>query len=278
MRRNWLATIAGFLSLLTVEAQGYEVPLDTATNMTEPSIRCEASGNAWRQGGMDASGSEPVAREPMWTTEPWFTCRMTHAFNDANGERKHSVPRARFEFYPVDGEDSVGVVERLWWTSLSDGVSRVDDQPSVVKPVMGGLLGSATGGLFGVFLGGAAGAYLVGGHEGDGQAGGEAFLGLFLGAALGLIAGEPWGAACGIHMANDRRGHAPTGMAVSVMIFVAGAVAALATQDARLLIAIPVLQVATIVPIERLTAKSEPQAYSVCPDFGSERQGYSEWR
>jgi hypothetical protein len=209
--------------------------------------------------------------------EPWFTCRVTKAFNNVNGGGQHSAPRARFEFDPVDEEDSPNVAQRLLRIPLGDGVSRVDDQPPLVKPILGGVLGSATGGLFGAFLGGAAGAYLIG-DEGDGQAGGEAFLGLFLGAALGLVAGEPWGAACGIHMANDRRGHAPTGMAVSAVIFFTGVVAALATQDARLLIAIPVLQVATIVPIERLTAKSESQDYRVCPDFGGERQGYGERR
>lgn len=277
MRRNRLTMLVGLLPLVTSGAQGSDMSLDTLITPNEPGLLCETSGKAWRRGRENASALELAVRGPTRVTEPWFTCRMGYVFKDVIGGGQQPAWWGRFEFGTIDGKESVAVAERLWRISLTDEVSRAVSQPPLLKPVMGGVLGSATGGLFGVFLGGAAGAYLMGGAS-DGQAGGEAFLGLILGGALGLIAGEPWGAACGIHMANDRRGHAPTGMAVSAVIFFAGMVAALATQDARLLIAIPVLQVATIVPIERLTAKSEPQAYSVCPDFGSERQEYGQVR
>ena len=135
------------------------------------------------------------------------------------------------------------------------------DQPSVLRPIAGGVLGAAAGAV----IGGVWGVLFVTDEPGFEQnpplVGGAVIM---LGFIAGTAIGEPWGAACGVHIGNRRRGHAPAEVAVSATIFAGGIIAAIAAEEPLILLAIPLAQIAALVPIERATAQDEPRRWKIC--------------
>jgi hypothetical protein len=75
------------------------------------------------------------------------------------------------------------------------------------------------------------------------------------GAFYGALVGESLAIPLGVHLADRRQGNAGIALATSVAIGALGLGAAAATDEWRLLLAIPVAQIATSIMIERHTAR-----------------------
>jgi hypothetical protein len=76
----------------------------------------------------------------------------------------------------------------------------------------------------------------------------------FYGGLAGLSIGTPFG----VHLANGNRGHYGPALAASLAIGAAGLGAAILVEEPRLLFAIPVLQIASSIGIERATSRERP--------------------
>ena len=113
---------------------------------------------------------------------------------------------------------------------------------------MAGLVGSAAG----VFGGGYVGYHI---DRADGECGDDwcGFGGLFLGAAIGSAVLAP----VAVHMANGGRGDLANSMFTSAVITGAGAVLALVTNSAEVLVAVPVAAIISSVALERASTPSE---------------------
>jgi hypothetical protein len=110
--------------------------------------------------------------------------------------------------------------------------------------------------VFAGVLGGAAGL-VAGGLVGDrfqGTPCEDCYLAGFAGAVLGESLGVP----LAVHLAAGRRGQAAPGMVASLAIAAGGLVAAGRLGRAELLLAVPVLQIATAVASQRHTAGGHP--------------------
>jgi hypothetical protein len=149
--------------------------------------------------------------------------------------------------------------------SLGQGSSVERDQPSIGRPIGGGLLGVVAGSVAGGFIG----AYWAG-KESSESGNDELSVAMFvtLGFLAGVALGEPWGAACGVHIGNRRQGDPLPSIAASVAVAAAGIGAALAAEDWRILIAIPVVQIGAAVAIERSTARGGPRRSGLCGPSG----------
>jgi hypothetical protein len=108
------------------------------------------------------------------------------------------------------------------------------------KMILGGVLLGA-GGLIG---GGLIGQHLEGSPCED----------CIIGPFFGALAGESLAIPLGVHLGNGRRGDVGPALAASLGIGAAGLGAALLSEKAAVLLAIPVLQIAASIAIERHTA------------------------
>jgi hypothetical protein len=106
-------------------------------------------------------------------------------------------------------------------------------------------LGGVLGGAAGAFAGGMIGAKATDTCEDC------AIVGL----AYGFVAGGSAGLPLGVHLANHRRGNYGLSLVASLAIAAAGFGTTLATRDARILIAVPVLQLVSSIAIERATSR-----------------------
>ncbi len=121
------------------------------------------------------------------------------------------------------------------------GVPRADlDTP---KLVFAGLIGAATG-----FAAGA----LAFGQGGCGEL--ECLAPAFYGGLAGQSAGVP----LGVHLANGKRGRYGPALAASLAIGGLGLGAAILTDEPGLLLAIPILQIASSITIEGATSRERP--------------------
>ena len=108
---------------------------------------------------------------------------------------------------------------------------------------LAGLVGSAAGVLGGGYLG-----YHI--DRADGRCSEWCgFSGMFLGAAIGSAVLAP----VAVHAANGGRGNLETTLFTSVVITGAGAVVALMTNSAEVLVAVPVAAIISSVALERST-------------------------
>lgn len=131
-------------------------------------------------------------------------------------------------------------------TPLQDSVKHL--QPDVSLPIVGGFVGAVAGAAVGGIMIGVP----VLEEYGDPL---TAVLVFPLAVAAGIVVGEPWGAACGVHIGNGRHGNPLPAILASVAVAAGGVGAAFAADDWRVLLAVPVVQVAVAVPIERSTAR-----------------------
>jgi hypothetical protein len=115
-------------------------------------------------------------------------------------------------------------------------------QGSIAGPVAAGLLA----GTIGLFGGGILGAEIDKASS-DGY---EEFDGL-MGFVIGAPIGESLLMPVGVHLANGRRGNLPGAMLASMAIAGTGIAIAAATQDGKVLVAIPVAQLLACIAIER---------------------------
>jgi hypothetical protein len=79
-----------------------------------------------------------------------------------------------------------------------------------------------------------------------------------LGAFFGALAGESLAIPLGVHLGNGGRGDVGPGLAASLGIAAAGLGAAALSREGGVLLAIPVLQIAASIAIERHTAAGNP--------------------
>jgi hypothetical protein len=134
--------------------------------------------------------------------------------------------------------DSRTDAARLTGTHLPDSV--VD-----AGKMMGGGLLLGAGGLIG-------GALI--GHQFEGSPCEDCILGTFFGA----LAGESLAIPLGVHLGNGRRGDVGPALAASIGIAAAGLGAAAMSRQWGVLLAIPVLQIAASIAIERHSAAGNP--------------------
>jgi hypothetical protein len=129
----------------------------------------------------------------------------------------------------------------LFARSLPAGSSRLqpagdfDTGRAVAAGVLGTLAGYAVGGVIG--------------HQFDQDCDvcvGMAFLGAFVGASVGTP--------LAVHLSNGRQGRLGPAVLASFAITAGGLGAAVAAHDGRIVLAIPILQIASAVSIERRTA------------------------
>ena len=109
--------------------------------------------------------------------------------------------------------------------------------------------------MFGGILlgaGGLIGGALIG-HRFEGSPCEDCLLGAFFGA----LAGESLAIPLGVHLGNDRRGDPGPALAASIGIGAAGLGAAALSCQWGVLLAIPVLQIAASIAIERHTAAGQ---------------------
>jgi hypothetical protein len=119
-----------------------------------------------------------------------------------------------------------------------------DEVTDASKMMFGGILLGA---------GGLIGGALIGQHF-EGSPCEDCILGAFLGA----LAGESLAIPLGVHLANGRRGDAGPALAASIGIGAVGLGAAALTEQWGILLAIPVLQIAASIGIERHSAAGNP--------------------
>jgi hypothetical protein len=110
--------------------------------------------------------------------------------------------------------------------------------------------------IFGGVLGGAAG--LVTGAIIGNQFRQQPCEDCWIEAFYGALAGESIGVPLGVHLANGRGGRSLPALAASLAIGAVGLGAAILSDEPRLLLAVPVLQVAASVTLERRTAGVGP--------------------
>jgi hypothetical protein len=108
---------------------------------------------------------------------------------------------------------------------------------------------AVTAGIFGTLAGFAVGGGL--GHQFDRQPCDFCIEFALLGAFVGASVGAPYA----VHLSNGRRGRLGPAVLASLAIgLVGGLGGAAATHDARVLLAVPILQIASAVAIEHRTA------------------------
>jgi hypothetical protein len=137
----------------------------------------------------------------------------------------------------------------------------VSNSAPLARQVGLGLVGGAVGSLAGGFVGGYWAA-----EQSDARGKDElsAAMIITLGSLAGVALGEPWGVACGVHHGNRRQGDPLLGIAASAALAAAGIGAALAAEDWRILLAVPVFQIGAAVAIERSTARGTPRQTNFC--------------
>lgn len=116
------------------------------------------------------------------------------------------------------------------------------DEASSARMAAGGVVGA----LAGMFVGGVAGAWLT---KNDCEDCG--FAGLVYGAFLGGSATLP----LGVHLANDRRGKFVPELLGSLVIGGVGLAMIGKTNSAKVVLAVPVAQIASSILLERKTGK-----------------------
>ena len=161
------------------------------------------------------------------------------------------TPRIHFGFH--EGSTAPSFAARYHVGPTPNWHQTETTQPALWRPIGGGLIG----GIVGVVAGGVIGGFWMAEEHPGPWAGVAGIIG-------GVVMGEPWGLACGVHIANGRRGHATWGVVVSTLLAVAGVVNAITTKDYRILIAVPVAQLAAVVPIERASAGNVRRDWEVC--------------
>jgi hypothetical protein len=77
----------------------------------------------------------------------------------------------------------------------------------------------------------------------------------FVGGVYGAVAGGSVGLPLGVHVANGRRGRVLPALGASLAIGGAGLGLAALTNDARVMIPVPVLQILTSIMLERSTSR-----------------------
>lgn len=108
---------------------------------------------------------------------------------------------------------------------------------------------AAAAGVLGTISGLAVGALI--GHQFDSRPCEFCVEFGLLGAFVGASVGSP----LAVHHSNGRRGHLGPAVLASVGIGIVGTFAASAAHDARILLAVPILQIASAITIERRTAR-----------------------
>jgi hypothetical protein len=150
--------------------------------------------------------------------------------------------------------------------SLNPGSPVDSHQPPIIRPIGGGLIGAVVGTVTGGFIGGYWAARESSERNRDAV---SAAMYITLGFLAGVALGEPWGAACGVHIGNRRQGDPLPSIVVSVALAAAGIGAALAAEDWRILLAIPVAQIGAGVAMERSTARGGPRRTNLCGPWGN---------
>lgn len=128
--------------------------------------------------------------------------------------------------------------------SLAKSAIHVPTAPSPSPTLL--VLGGIAGGAVGVFTGAIVGGRLT---EHDCEDCG------LVGAADGAVAGGSALLPLGVHLANRGRGNLGRSLLASLAVGAIGWGATLATNKGELMLAVPVLQVATSVIIERATSR-----------------------
>ncbi|MDZ7288985.1 MAG: zinc ribbon domain-containing protein [candidate division KSB1 bacterium] len=199
----------------------------------------------------------PVAAQEIKPMEKFYcpycgmTNLMTSKFCGACGARlpNPADPRVKTKM-PMSSSGAFAVVSDSFETkNLYDDeiVQSYRRQGSVAGPVAGGLWAGAIG----LFAGGLIGARIDEASS-DGYEEWDGLAGLVIGAPIGEALLLP----VGVHLANRRQGNLPLALFASIGIAGAGIGLAAAAEDGRILIAIPVAQLAACVAIERATSHS----------------------
>jgi hypothetical protein len=111
------------------------------------------------------------------------------------------------------------------------------------KAALAGVLGSATGLVAGALIG----------HQFDTRSCDDICMEFAL---VGAFVGETIGGPLAVHLSNDRRGRLGPAVLASFGIGLVGSLAAAgALHDAKILLTVPVLQIASAVAIEQRTAR-----------------------
>lgn len=101
------------------------------------------------------------------------------------------------------------------------------------------------------FLGGGLVGAKIDQASSDGYEEWDGIYGFLIGAPIGESLLLP----VGVHLANGRRGNLPLSMLASIGITAAGIALAASAEDAKILVAIPIAQLAACIAIERSTTK-----------------------
>jgi hypothetical protein len=142
--------------------------------------------------------------------------------------------------------------------SLDIGLAhRVDRLPAAGARVPADAVdaGKMIGGGLLLGVGGLIGGALIGQHF-EGSPCEDCILGAFIGA----VAGESLAIPFGVHLGNRRRGDVGPALAASLGIAAAGLGAAVLSREGGVLLAIPVLQIAASIAIERHTAAGRSES------------------
>jgi hypothetical protein len=118
-----------------------------------------------------------------------------------------------------------------------------------LPPAMGNDGGTGSDGVGMVFLGVVGG--LAGAVVGSSVGGSCAELACEPGAIYGFVIGEALGVATGVHLANDSRGNLGQSVLATLAIGGGGIAAAALSDRGVVLLAVPVLQIAAAIGIER---------------------------
>ncbi len=119
------------------------------------------------------------------------------------------------------------------------------EQPSIAFPVVGGILGGALGTAFGTIVG------LGFAHNACDD---SEFLCVPAGAVVGLLFGEAFFLPIGVHTGNCELGSLSKGMLASFGVLVIGTGILVAADGGEYWFAIPLIQLAACVSVERETA------------------------
>ena len=156
----------------------------------------------------------------------------------ASAQRIPPTPFARAELDVASG------LRGYRATSPTAGARVPSDAVDAGKMVGGGLLLGAGGLVAGALIG----------HHFEGSPCEDCILGAFFGA----LAGESLAIPLGVHLGNRSRGDVGPALAASIGIAAAGLGAAAVSRQWGVLLAIPVLQIAASIGIERHSAAGNP--------------------
>jgi hypothetical protein len=152
------------------------------------------------------------------------------------------------------------VAWQRWELPMANGSHPVVPSQAIAATAPGDspllILGGIIGGAAGLYGGALAGYHLSGGDRlcGDDSCG--LYAGI-LGAAVGEMALLP----LGVHLANRRRGDYGLDLLASIALGVGGSALASTSDSSVLLIAVPVVQLISVVLIERATSRSRAQPH-----------------